>query len=150
MRSEIREIQAQVEARTDRLTEVDDQLSSLRVELSAAKTVPMVGRVSSAPADTECMTCDNDDDTALRDSGVQAPRNRTLSRSGMPCSALEVEGWHGDVMGNGGNRFDTAEAASSLHTVPIGQSVPVSEHDTHQTHSSIYPISTQFLSRRGD
>ena len=70
------------------------------------------------------MICD-DDYTASRDLGVQAPRNRTPSRSGMPHSALDVERGHGDVMADGGNRVDTAEAASSLHPGPIGYSVPV-------------------------
>jgi len=95
------------------------------------------------------MICD-DDYTASRDLGVQAPRNRTPSRSGMPRSALEVAGWHGDVMAGGGDRFDMAEGEPSLHTVPIGQSVPLSEHDVHQIHCSTYPTSTQLPSRMGE
>jgi len=90
---EIREMQAhmaeresQVEARADRLIEMENQLSSLRNELSVVKTVPAVDKVSLAHADTECMMYD--DNTASRDLGVQAPRNRTPSRSGMPRSAL--------------------------------------------------------------
>ena len=68
----------------------------------------------------------------------------------MPRSALEVAGWHGNVMAGGGDRFDTAECELSLHTVPIGQSVPLSEHDVHQTHYSTYPTSTQLPFRMSE
>jgi len=141
LRSEMLDMQEIVEARADRLIEVENQLSSLRVELSTVKTVPAVDKVSLAPADTECMMYD--DNTASRDLGVQAPRNRAPSRSGMPRSAFVVEGGHGDVMVGGGDRFETAGSASSRHTVPIGQSAAVSEHDIHQTQHSTYPTSTQ-------
>ena len=140
-----------VEARADRFTEMENQLSSLRGELSSVKTVPTVDKISSAFADDECMTCNDDDNyTASRDLGVQAPRNRTSSRSDMPRSAFVVERWHGDVMAGGGDRFETAKIVSSLHTGPIEYSVPLGEHDVHQTHRSTYPTSTQSPSRMGE
>ena len=49
------ELQEIVEARADRLIEVENQLSSLRVELSAVKTVPVVDNSLSVPADTEIL-----------------------------------------------------------------------------------------------
>ena len=127
----------------NRLTELRGELLSRIEALTAEKTL-------SAPADIERTSrTDDDDNTVSRDLDVQAPRSRTPSRSGMPRSALEVERWQGDVMADGGNRVGTADCESSLHTGPIGYSVPVGEHDVHHTHSSTYPTSTQPSPRRG-
>ena len=73
-------------------------------------------------------------------------RRRAASRRALPCpssSAFEVDGGLGSVVLDGGDRFESTERVSSLHTDPMGHSVPLSVHDIHQTHCSTYPTSIQ-------
>ena len=90
--------------------------------------------------------CNDDDNLGARPC-VQAPRNRTPTRLGMPRSAFEVEGGHGSVAVDG---FESAERVLSRHTDPIGHSVPLSVHDIHQTHRSTYRKPTQLPLLVGD
>jgi len=85
---QVSKMQSQIEARADsRLSELRDELLRSHAESSSAKTVPAVDKTPSASVDVEC-TLRDDDYVVSRDLGarpcVQAPRDRTPSRLGMP------------------------------------------------------------------